>query len=48
MNSKSERQGQIGFTEYPELKIAYVRVQGLRNIFNQAIAIKIAYTKPAH
>jgi len=36
------------FNEYPELKKAYGLVQGLRNIFNQAIDIKVAYTKLAH
>jgi len=43
-----KERGQILFNEYPELKKAYGLVQGLRNIFNQAIAIKIAYTKLAH
>ena len=40
--------GQILFNQYPELKKAYALVQGLRNIFNQAIDIKVAYTKLAH
>ncbi|MDL5511324.1 transposase, partial [Arenibacter sp. M-2] len=40
-----KERGQILFNEYPELKKAYGLVQGLRNIFNQAIDIKVAYTK---
>ncbi|MBW2962746.1 ISAon1 family transposase [Mesonia aestuariivivens] len=43
-----KERAQILFNEYPELKKAYGLVQGLRNIFNQAIAIKVAYTKLAH
>nr|WP_232233207.1 transposase [Arenibacter algicola] len=43
-----KERGQILFNEYPELKKAYGLVQGLRNIFNQAIDIKVAYTKLAH
>jgi transposase len=43
-----KERGQILFNEYPELKKAYALVQGLRNIFNQAIDIKVAYTKLAH
>ena len=43
-----KERGRILFNEYPELKKAYGLVQGLRNIFNQAIDIKVAYTKLAH
>jgi transposase len=43
-----KERGQILFNEYPELKKAYGLVQGLRNIFNQAMDIKVAYTKLAH
>lgn len=46
--SNQKERGQILFNEYPELKKAYALVQGLRNIFNQAIDIKVAYTKLAH
>ena len=38
----------ILFTEYPDIKIAYHLVQGLRNIFNTSKSIHIAYTKLAH
>lgn len=40
--------GQILFKQYPVLKKAYALVQGLRNIFNQVLDIKVAYTKLAH
>lgn len=43
-----KERGRILFNEYPELKKAYGLVQGLRNIFNQAMDIKVAYTKLAH
>ncbi|MAS70939.1 MAG: DDE transposase, partial [Zunongwangia sp.] len=36
-----KERGQILFNQYPELKKAYALVQGLRNIFNQAIDIKV-------
>ena len=38
----------ILFDQYPDIKIAYNLVQGLRNIFNTATSIKTAYTKLAH
>ena len=38
----------ILFKEYPDIKVAFNLVQGLRNIFNQAMDIKVAYTKLAH
>lgn len=38
----------IVFSEYPDIKTAFDLVQGLRNIFNSAKSIKIAYTKLAH
>ncbi|MDO6739489.1 transposase, partial [Wenyingzhuangia sp. 2_MG-2023] len=46
--SNQKERGQILFNEYPDLKKAYGLVQGLRTIFNQAIDIKVAYTKLAH
>lgn len=44
--SQKER-GEVLFKEYPLLKKAYKLVQGLRNIFNRDMGIKIAYTKLA-
>jgi transposase len=38
----------ILFKEYPDIKVAFNLVQGLRNIFNTAKSIEIAYTKLAH
>lgn len=38
----------ILFEQYPDIKKAYNLVQGLRNIFNKATSIQIAYTKLAH
>lgn len=38
----------ILFEQYPDVKKAYNLVQGLRNIFNTANSIQIAYTKLAH
>ena len=38
----------ILFNEYPDIKIAFDLVQGLRNIFNTSKSIHIAYTKLAH
>jgi len=38
----------ILFNEYPDIKVAFSLVQGLRNIFNTAKSIQIAYTKLAH
>jgi len=38
----------ILFEQYPDIKKAYNLVQGLRNIFNTATSIQIAYTKLAH
>ncbi len=46
--SNQKERGQILFNEYPDLKKAYGIVQGLRTIFNQAMDIKVAYTKLAH
>lgn len=34
--------------QYPDIKIAFDLVQGLRNIFNTATSIKTTYTKLAH
>lgn len=38
----------ILFDQYPDIKIAFDLVQGLRNIFNTAKTIEVAYTKLAH
>ena len=38
----------ILFSQYPDIKIAFDLVQGLRNIFNTATSIETAYTKLAH
>lgn len=38
----------ILFAQYPDIKIAFDLVQGLRNIFNTATSIQTAYTKLAH
>ena len=38
----------ILFSEYPDIKIAFDLVQGLRNIFNTVTSIQTAYTKLAH
>lgn len=38
----------ILFNQYPDIKIAFDLVQGLRNIFNTATSIETAYTKLAH
>jgi len=42
------QRSKILFNEYPDIKIAFDLVQGLRNIFNTAISIQVAYTKLAH
>lgn len=42
------RRSKILFSEYPDIKIAFDLVQGLRNIFNTATSIQVAYTKLAH
>ena len=36
------------FKEYPDIKIAFDLVQGLRNIYNTTTTIEVAYTKLAH
>lgn len=38
----------ILFDQYPDIKIAFELVQGLRDIFNRATSIQTAYTKLAH
>lgn len=38
----------ILFEKYPDIKTAFKLVQGLRNIFNTATSIQVAYTKLAH
>ncbi|RXP55463.1 DDE transposase, partial [Lutibacter sp. HS1-25] len=38
----------ILFDQYPDIKIAFDLTQGLRNIFNTAKTIEVAYTKLAH
>jgi transposase len=45
--NQSER-SKILFDQYPDIKIAFDLVQGLRNIFNTATSIQTAYTKLAH
>lgn len=42
------KRSKILFDQYPDIKTAYDLVQGLRNIFNTATSIEIAYTKLAH
>lgn len=42
------RRSKILFSEYPDIKVAFDLVQGLRNIFNTATSIQVAYTKLAH
>lgn len=42
------QRSKILFNEYPDIKVAFDLVQGLRNIFNTAKSIDIAYTKLAH
>lgn len=43
-----QQRSKILFNEYLDIKIAFNLVQGLRNIFNTAKSIEIAYTKLAH
>ena len=38
----------ILFEQYPDIKTAFNLTQGLRNIFNKAKSIEVAYTKLAH
>ena len=45
--NQSER-SKILFAQYPDIKVAFDLVQGLRNIFNTATSIETAYTKLAH
>ncbi|MCK0193042.1 transposase [Arenibacter sp. F20364] len=45
--NQSER-SKILFSEYPDIKLAFDLVQGLRHIFNTATTIEVAYTKLAH
>lgn len=42
------QRSRILFKEYPDIKLAYDLVQGLRNIFNTTTSIQIGYTKLAH
>ncbi|WP_344716119.1 ISAon1 family transposase [Winogradskyella damuponensis] len=42
------QRSQILFKEYPDIKIAFNLVQSLRDIFNTATSIQVAYTKLAH
>ena len=39
---------EILFNQYPDIKVAFNLVQGLRNIFNTATSLETAYTKLAH
>ncbi|CAZ96025.1 ISAon1 family transposase [Zobellia galactanivorans] len=45
--NQAER-SKILFAQYPDIKVAFDLVQGLRNIFNTAASIQSAYTKLAH
>lgn len=45
--NQSER-SKILFAQYPDIKVAFDLVQGLRTIFNTATSIQTAYTKLAH
>ncbi|MCK0148369.1 transposase [Arenibacter sp. F26102] len=45
--NQSER-SKILFDQYPDIKIAFDLVHGLRNIFNTATSMEHAYTKLAH
>ena len=45
--NQSER-SRILFSQYPDIKLAFELVQGLRHIFNTATTIQVAYTKLAH
>ena len=38
----------ILFKEYPDIKLAFGLVQGLRDIFNKTTSIQVGYTKLAH
>jgi transposase len=42
------QRSRILFKEYPDIKLAYDLVQGLRNIFNTTTSIQVGYTKLAH
>lgn len=42
------QRSKILFNEYPDIKIAFNLVQRLRDIFNTATSIQVAYTKLAH
>ena len=43
-----DERSKIIFSEYPDIKLAFNLVQGLRNIFNTTKSIEVAYTKLAH
>ncbi|WP_449394568.1 ISAon1 family transposase [Confluentibacter flavum] len=45
--NQSER-CEVLFAQYPDIRMAFDLVQGLRKIFNTATSIEIAYTKLAH
>ncbi len=45
--NQSER-SRILSSQYPDIKLAFDLVQGLRNIFNTTTSIQVAYTKLAH
>ena len=45
--NQSER-SRILFSQYPDIKVAFDLVQGLRHIFNTTTTIQAAYTKLAH
>lgn len=46
--SSQKQRAEILYNQYPDIKLAFNLVQGLRNIFNNATSIETAYTKLAH
>ena len=42
------KRSKVLFDQYPDIKIAFDLVQGLRDIFNKATSMQTAYTKLAH
>ena len=46
--SNQYRRSKILFKEYPDIKLAFGLVQGLRDIFNKTTSIQVGYTKLAH
>ena len=46
--NEQQTRAKLLFERYPDIKKAFNLVQGLRNIFNTATSIQVAYTKLAH